>query len=299
MVDNISSNCPAYETKSFILRPVKIEDAKELLLCYSDKNAVSKMNTDFCTSDFYYATLEEMVNCIKFWSDEQEKQRYVRLSIVSKENKKAIGTIEISGGDTEILRIDIASAYESNDYIEEIIKLSVFRLIGDFNIKSLKIKTSNIVDRIPIFEKYGFILSETFRPEFGYHERPVIKVFDKTKGLAYCGLACCVCSENKNCFGCRNDGCKDKDWCKSFKCCKNQKLSGCWNCTDFPCDYNMLNKPRVKAFSDFISQFGEEKLINALNLNEQKGILYHYKNQLTGDYDLLNESEIFNILNYS
>lgn len=28
------------------------------------------------------------------------------------------------------------------------------------------------------------------------------------KGFAYCGLACCVCSEN--CVGCRDEGCKDK-----------------------------------------------------------------------------------------
>jgi NifB/MoaA-like Fe-S oxidoreductase len=28
------------------------------------------------------------------------------------------------------------------------------------------------------------------------------------KQIAYCGLACCMCSENESCVGCRNDGCK-------------------------------------------------------------------------------------------
>lgn len=27
------------------------------------------------------------------------------------------------------------------------------------------------------------------------------------KAIAYCGLACCVCSENKDCAGCQEGGC--------------------------------------------------------------------------------------------
>ena len=26
--------------------------------------------------------------------------------------------------------------------------------------------------------------------------------------IAYCGLACCVCSENKDCIGCQDGGCE-------------------------------------------------------------------------------------------
>lgn len=26
--------------------------------------------------------------------------------------------------------------------------------------------------------------------------------------IAYCGLACCVCSENKDCIGCQDRGCE-------------------------------------------------------------------------------------------
>jgi hypothetical protein len=39
-------NCPAYETDSFILHLVNISDADDLLLCYSDRSAVSRMNAD-------------------------------------------------------------------------------------------------------------------------------------------------------------------------------------------------------------------------------------------------------------
>ena len=69
---NVYEQCPIYETKSFILRLVKLEDAEDLLACYSDKDNVSKLNSDFCTSDFYYSTVSEMEDCIKFWLEEYQ-----------------------------------------------------------------------------------------------------------------------------------------------------------------------------------------------------------------------------------
>ena len=33
-------------------------------------------------------------------------------------------------------------------------------------------------------------------------------------GIARCGLACCLCSENVLCKGCRRDGFKELSWCK-------------------------------------------------------------------------------------
>ena len=62
---NVYEQCPVYKTESFILRLVKIEDAEALLKCYSDKDTVSKMNSDYCTSDFFYTTKNEMEQCIR------------------------------------------------------------------------------------------------------------------------------------------------------------------------------------------------------------------------------------------
>ncbi len=109
---------------------------------------------------------------------------------------------------------------------------------------------------------------------------------NKEKGFAYCGLACCICSENTTCAGCRNEGCKDKDWCKNFNCCKAKGLNGCWECTDFPCTGSMLDKIRIRTFSEFIRDYGEEKLITCLERNEKAGMVYHYSGKLTGDYDI-------------
>ncbi len=114
---------------------------------------------------------------------------------------------------------------------------------------------------------------------------------DRTKGMAYCGLACCVCSESENCAGCRNAGCSGKDWCKPFACCQQKHLAGCWACPDFPCDTGMLQKLRVRTFAKFIGQYGEEKLANALDILEKSGLRYHYAGQIVGDYDLATSEE--------
>lgn len=109
---------------------------------------------------------------------------------------------------------------------------------------------------------------------------------NREKGMAYCGLACCVCSENAECAGCRNDGCKDKEWCKSFHCCKEKGFNGCWECREFPCDNPMFNKPRVRTFAKFVAEHGEDKLMDLLQKNESLGMIYHYEGQLVGDYDV-------------
>ena len=121
--------------------------------------------------------------------------------------------------------------------------------------------------------------------------------FDRTKGIAYCGLACAVCSENETCVGCRNEGCSDKKWCKNFNCCKEKGLNGCWECKDFPCQGGMLDKIRIRAFARFIKEYGEDELLNCLERNEKNGVIYHHEGKLTGDYDKYDtEQEIINMI---
>ena len=106
----------------------------------------------------------------------------------------------------------------------------------------------------------------------------------REKGLAFCGLACCVCGENETCAGCRNAGCQNKEWCKHFSCCKEKGLNGCWQCAEFPCG-GMHEKVRILAFAEYIKRNGEDKMLDCLERNEISGTIYHYPGQLIGDYD--------------
>ncbi len=176
---NVYENCPTYETESFILRLVKIEDAEALLKCYSDKETVSKLNADNCTSDFYYQTKEEMEQYIRYWLEEYKNQYYVRFAVVPKIEKQAVGTVEIFGGKDGVLRIDLAKEYECKDSILEIAELAINTFSKDLGIGSIKIKTANVPERIKWLEQLGFIQSKEFRPELGYHEFDVAKTNNK------------------------------------------------------------------------------------------------------------------------
>ncbi len=109
---------------------------------------------------------------------------------------------------------------------------------------------------------------------------------DRAKGIAFCGLACAVCSENVACVGCRDGGCTGKEWCKNLSCCKRKRLSGCWECDEFPCTGTMLDKPRIHAFARLAREYGEGVLLDRLEINERAGLVYHYPGCLTGDYDV-------------
>ncbi len=117
------------------------------------------------------------------------------------------------------------------------------------------------------------------------------------KFIAYCGLACCVCSENDNCIGCQSDGCDMHGWCKNYNCCRSKSLNGCWECADFPCTGTMLDKPRIRAFARFAKEYGTAELTKCLLRNKENGIIYHYGGQLVGDYDKCNsEDEIIELI---
>ncbi len=46
----------------------------------------------------------------------------------------------------------------------------------------------------------------------------------------------------------------------------------------------MLEKIKPKAFSEFASRYGIERLLDCLERNERSGIVYH-RNGIKGDYD--------------
>lgn len=116
-------------------------------------------------------------------------------------------------------------------------------------------------------------------------------------GIARCGLACCLCSENDTCKGCKQDGfvdlswCKDAQWCENRKCCLEKNINGCYECNNIKCTKGLF-KDKIKplAFCEFIRRYGKEKLLDCLQANESKGVVYH-RSGIVGDYDGFNNIE--------
>ena len=116
-------------------------------------------------------------------------------------------------------------------------------------------------------------------------------------GHAYCVHVCAFCSKNTNCAGCRNRACENREQCKNLQCCIEKELEGCWECDVFPCKESMLDNIRIRAFATFVKRYGGELLLECLEKNEKRGIMYHYPRQLTGDYDTLDtEDEIIDMI---
>jgi hypothetical protein len=142
---NPYEKCPTYETEQYIIRRVEEKDAKDLLECYSDHEAEKLFNSDNCTSNFIYKSLEEMKQCIMLWMEHYHSKYYVRFSIIDKRYEKAIGTIEFFAKPVNyngifkvgLLRLDLATKYENVKTIEEILDLVNHNFYYDFEVKHI------------------------------------------------------------------------------------------------------------------------------------------------------------------
>jgi len=117
--------CPILETNCFTLRLVREEDWEDLLRCYADPLAQPFFNADNCTNDFRFSTQAQMVEMIRFWLDAYQNHHFVRLTIIDKETRRGVGTVEIFGhqGGFGVLRLDVASAYEAEAYLSDLLSL--------------------------------------------------------------------------------------------------------------------------------------------------------------------------------
>ena len=102
-------------------------------------------------------------------------------------------------------------------------------------------------------------------------------------GLARCGLACCLCSENDHCGGCNAGNCPDAAWCENRKCSLARGLSHCYACQE-DCRKGLLGKIKPYGFTLFARRYGMDTLLDCLERNEAAGVVYH-REGVVGDYD--------------
>ncbi len=105
----------------------------------------------------------------------------------------------------------------------------------------------------------------------------------KELGIARCGLACCLCSENVTCGGCIADQCPGEAACENKRCCHEKGVEHCYNCPE-DCRKGLLQKIKPYGFTQFVKRYGVEKLMECLEENEKNGIVYH-REGIYGDYD--------------
>ena len=108
-------------------------------------------------------------------------------------------------------------------------------------------------------------------------------------GIGRCGLACCLCSENGQCNGCDAGDCAGKDWCENRRCSLEKGIGHCYECPS-NCRSGMQSGIRPYAFGLFAKRYGEAALLDCLEANEKRGVVYH-RDGFDGDYDGFDDAE--------
>ncbi|MFA9378743.1 MAG: GNAT family N-acetyltransferase [Lachnotalea sp.] len=168
-MNEVYEECPVLESDRYILRLIKMEDAKDLFKVYSDEKAVPYFNSDNCNGDdFYYKTLERMNKAVKYWIWEYERKGFVRWSIIDKISKEAIGTIELFHRVSNdyfkscgLLRMDLRSDYENQDCIMAILEIITVPTYELFHCNKIATKAAPFAtQRIQALKHKGFMQSE-------------------------------------------------------------------------------------------------------------------------------------------
>lgn len=161
--------CPVYENENYLLRLVEESDVPDLLLVYSDEKAVPLFNSDNCNGDdFHYTSLERMQSAVEFWKQAHQNKWFVRWSIIDKDSRQAVGTIELFNrsaddyfNDCGLLRLDLRSDYERTDSILDILSLIVPPTFELFECRMIATKVPSFAtERKAAVQKLGFTLSE-------------------------------------------------------------------------------------------------------------------------------------------
>lgn len=162
---DIYEECPIYRKKFITLRQTNMEDAQELLKCYSDEKAVPFFNSDNCHGDnFYYTTIERMTEAIEFWNYSYKNRHFVRWTVVFNDINEKIGTVEMfhrvandEFNHYGVLRIDLQSNYETQLIINEILEIVNENFYEAFDVKSILTKAIPKADeRIASLIKIGY-----------------------------------------------------------------------------------------------------------------------------------------------
>lgn len=161
--------CPSFENDKYLLRLISEEDTSDLLKVYSDDKAVPFFNGDNCNGDdFYYKTLERMKQAVDFWIFSYKERYFVRWSIVDKDTKEVVGTIELFHRDVDahfyecgLLRLDLRSDYENASEIENIIRLISTTTFDLFYCDKIATKAiSKATERRNALYNLGFVVAD-------------------------------------------------------------------------------------------------------------------------------------------
>lgn len=159
------TKCPTLENEKFEIRMVEERDAADLLSCYANPNVSVVTNSFNCNMGYNAQSVEKMREYIIGWRRYFDKKTLIRWSVVDKQIKKAIGSIELYCArrndfydNYAILRLDLHTDYETKNIIGNILNLLVNKAFEWFGCDGIATKVSpNAHERIKALSECDFI----------------------------------------------------------------------------------------------------------------------------------------------
>ena len=136
MVDDIYPQMPIIETKNYLLRPVKLNDAQDMFEYYKQSKVVKYLPMNF------HQTVSDTRRFIKsFFIDNYKKGKIGHFAVVDKSNNKVIGNIGLNNIDKNEIEgemgICINPTYWGNDIATELGKEVLKFIFTNTNIKRI------------------------------------------------------------------------------------------------------------------------------------------------------------------
>ena len=133
------------------------ESMTDTLVVYFRQNSV-----DYDPS--YMKNGERMEKAIRFWDFSYRNRYFVRWAIVDRSNGDVVGTVEIfrreaedAFTDTALLRLDLRSDYEKEEFMQNIMHIIIEYAYSLFNCKTITTKAvPAAVTRRTVLEHLGF-----------------------------------------------------------------------------------------------------------------------------------------------
>lgn len=94
-MNDIYEEWRSYENDRVLLRPVRAEDAADLLKVYADSKSREMFNCDNFETPCFFGTMEQMEREICFYLDSYRQKAFVRWVVVDKAGGETVGTIEL------------------------------------------------------------------------------------------------------------------------------------------------------------------------------------------------------------
>lgn len=149
------------ETKRFILRKVKLEDAEKIYNILSNKNVISNLNMDI------HKSIEDTYELINSYFEGLEQNAKFPFAIIDKESKEFVGVflvkLDLYDEDCYEFTIYLDEKYWGKGIYKEVLPYMVefvFKDIGTENFRGFVMEKNIISARV--LEKYGFSLEKIF-----------------------------------------------------------------------------------------------------------------------------------------